>query len=222
MPTGTRTELSPRKQPQQERSRRMRDRILEASIRVLRSDGPLAFTTTRVADEADISVGSLYQYFPNKQSLVVALHDDAVLRGWQHVRGILDGQSDWPPRRKVIEIARWFFATESTEMAELGVVLGDMDVFLRDRAEADGPYVEGIERFTQFVTEMSTRRRSVEKARFDALLLMTTLESVGKTVAARQLGAAALDRWATATADMLCDYLDIEQRSGAGTSLTRL
>lgn len=44
--------LMPRKQPRQERSRRMQERILQAAIRVLAEEGALGFTTTKVADEA--------------------------------------------------------------------------------------------------------------------------------------------------------------------------
>ncbi|MBC7989736.1 MAG: TetR/AcrR family transcriptional regulator [Luteimonas sp.] len=47
--------------------------ILEACIRVLSEGGLERFTTTRVAERAGVSVGSLYQYFPNKQSLLAAV-----------------------------------------------------------------------------------------------------------------------------------------------------
>jgi AcrR family transcriptional regulator len=46
----------------------MRDRIVAAAIRVLADEGALGFTTTRVADEAGISVGSMYQYFPTESN----------------------------------------------------------------------------------------------------------------------------------------------------------
>ncbi len=47
--------------------------ILEAAARVLSKNGLASFNTNRVAERAGISVGSLYQYFPNKSALVVAL-----------------------------------------------------------------------------------------------------------------------------------------------------
>ena len=64
--------LEPRKTPSQQRSTVTVEAILEATVRVLEQDGN-AFTTTRVATVAGVSVGSLYQYFPNKQALVAAL-----------------------------------------------------------------------------------------------------------------------------------------------------
>ena len=61
-----------RKKPKQIRSKLMVDNILEASIRVLKQHPYHQFTTNRVAEAAGISIGSLYQYFPNKQSIPVS------------------------------------------------------------------------------------------------------------------------------------------------------
>jgi AcrR family transcriptional regulator len=66
---------SPRKKPRQARSGATVDAILEATARVLRRDGYDKLSTNRVAVEAGVSIGSLYQYFPNKEALVAALID---------------------------------------------------------------------------------------------------------------------------------------------------
>jgi AcrR family transcriptional regulator len=62
-----------RRKPAQERSRAMMDVLVQATTRVLLKDGYEACTTNRVAEEAGVSIGSLYQYFPNKESLVIAV-----------------------------------------------------------------------------------------------------------------------------------------------------
>lgn len=62
-----------RKQPVQERSQATTEALLEATLQVLVRHGYPALTTTKVAERAGVSVGTLYQYFPDKRSLVTAL-----------------------------------------------------------------------------------------------------------------------------------------------------
>lgn len=63
----------PRKLPKQERSQATVSAILIATTRILTEEGYDKFNTNRVAELAGVSVGSLYQYFPNKESLLYAL-----------------------------------------------------------------------------------------------------------------------------------------------------
>ncbi|WP_422017249.1 TetR/AcrR family transcriptional regulator [Reyranella sp.] len=65
--------LKPRKKPLQARSTVTVDAIVEATIRILRRDGWAACTTTRIATLAGVSVGSLYQYFPNRNAIAVEI-----------------------------------------------------------------------------------------------------------------------------------------------------
>lgn len=75
MPTSPPPHLSPRKRPRQARAAVTLDAIFEATIQVLVSDGPRRLTTTRVAERAGVSVGTMYQYFPHKQALFYALNE---------------------------------------------------------------------------------------------------------------------------------------------------
>ncbi len=65
----------PRKLPRQERSRETVEAVLGATALILKREGYDRVSTRRVAEVAGVSVGSLYQYFPNKESLVVALYE---------------------------------------------------------------------------------------------------------------------------------------------------
>ncbi len=65
--------LKPRKTPVQARSTHTVQAILQASVQVLTDVGAARLTTTRVALRAGVSVGTLYQYFPNKQALLAAV-----------------------------------------------------------------------------------------------------------------------------------------------------
>ncbi len=73
MTQNAQTAFEPRKTPVQARSTFTVEAISEATIQVLLSHGVDRLTTTRVAERAGVSVGTLYQYYPNKQSLLFAL-----------------------------------------------------------------------------------------------------------------------------------------------------
>jgi AcrR family transcriptional regulator len=73
---------SMRKAPRQRRSQVMVDVILQAAARVLAKSGWAKFNTNEVARIAGVSIGSLYQYFPNKLALAEAIRQ-------QHLAAIL-------------------------------------------------------------------------------------------------------------------------------------
>lgn len=75
MDTAPPRHLKARKTPRQTRSQTTVDAIFEATIQVLLSEGTHRLTTTRVAERAGVSVGSMYQYFPHKQALLYALNE---------------------------------------------------------------------------------------------------------------------------------------------------
>ncbi len=83
MSIATSSPLIPRKRPSQDRSKVTVEAVFEATLQVLERDGYARLTTTRIAERAGISVGSLYQYFPNKRTLLAEL-----LRS--HMRRIVD------------------------------------------------------------------------------------------------------------------------------------
>lgn len=201
--------LAARKQPRQDRSRQMRDDILTAALRVLRRDGVLRFTTPRVAEAAGISVGSLYQYFPNKQALIFALHSQAVERAWIEVQRILDAGS-LSPRTKIRRIAALFFHAESQEQREMGSALQEAELWFADQPEYRAMNEQVRLRLMRFVREALPRGASRSRAEFGTDVLITVLESVGKSVSARPLSRRSLDRWAKACADMVADALGLE------------
>lgn len=73
-------EFEPRKRPRQERSRVTYEAMLEACARLLREDGYDALTTTQVAERAGVGIGTVYEFFPNKEALVAALIEQRVVR----------------------------------------------------------------------------------------------------------------------------------------------
>lgn len=81
------TALKPRKSPQQARSAVTVAAIRTATIQVLLAEGASRLTTTRVAERAGVSVGTMYQYFPHKQALLVSLLET-------HIEQIVEAMED--------------------------------------------------------------------------------------------------------------------------------
>ena len=63
-----------RRAPKQRRARQTVEAVLDAAVRILKRQGADAVTTNRIAEVAGVSIGSLYQYFPDKRAIFVALH----------------------------------------------------------------------------------------------------------------------------------------------------
>jgi AcrR family transcriptional regulator len=72
--TSRRKTASGRRRPQQRRARETVEAVLDAVIRILKRDGSRGLTTNRIAEVAGVSIGSVYQYFPDKQAIFAALH----------------------------------------------------------------------------------------------------------------------------------------------------
>lgn len=74
----------------QARSRERLRRVLDAADEVLAGEGPDAFTTTRVADAAGVSIGSIYRFFPDKAAIVEAL----AVRYWSDFEDLVAGVAE--------------------------------------------------------------------------------------------------------------------------------
>jgi len=99
---------NPRKQASQERSRATVDALIEATARLLVREGFDKASTNRIAQEAGVSIGSLYQYYPSKEALVAAVIDRHNKQIMQVVRGALAKLAALPIEqavRKIVAVA---------------------------------------------------------------------------------------------------------------------
>ncbi|MEU4579077.1 MULTISPECIES: TetR/AcrR family transcriptional regulator [Nonomuraea] len=89
--------LTPRKQPRQQRSRQTVAAILEAAAQLFQRHGYAGATTNKIAERAGVSIGSLYQYFPNKDALLVALAEHYLAESADRVAQVFAGAAGRRP-----------------------------------------------------------------------------------------------------------------------------
>ena len=196
--------ISARKRPRQERSAQLVADVLEAAVRVLAREGASRFTTARVAEEAGVSVGSLYQYFPNKEAILFRLQSDE----WNQTSALLEkilSAPDQPALDRLRSMVRAFFHSEREEVL-LRTALKDAAPLYRDAPEVRKHRETGMRRLSTFMDEALPDVSAKERA-FAAALVMTTMSVVGKSVSVEAHSKSEVDAWALAMGDMLCAYL---------------
>ncbi len=140
MPADAAIAFEPRKMPTQARSTVTVEAIWEATIQVLLSQGGDKLTTTRVAHRAGVSVGTLYQYYPNKQSLLFAVLENHLNRVATRVEAVCEGACRKPLAEMIRELVE-AFVDAKMERADISVALYGV------AAEVGGP--ELIKRINQ-------------------------------------------------------------------------
>src|SRR6478752_618430 len=195
--------LSPRKQPQQARSEHLVGAILQAAIRVLEREGAAAFTTIRVAETAGVSVGSLYQYFPNKESILFRLQADE----WQATSQLLDGifaDEALEPAERLRAAMVAFFQTESDE-APLRRALGAA-VPLYEAHAGQEHFVRGRKLVAGLIAQVAPGLSAKRRA-FLVELYVSLLAAMGEHVSETKQRRGEVAKFANATADMFLGYL---------------
>ncbi|MEZ2331410.1 TetR family transcriptional regulator [Mesorhizobium sp. RCC_202] len=196
--------ISTRKQPKQARATELVAAILEAAAQVLASEGAQRFTTTRVAEKAGVSVGSLYQYFPNKAALLFRLQSDE----WRQTTDLLCGNFQdvsQPPLGRVRTLVHAFIRSECEEAAVRGA-LNDAAPLYRDAPEAQEAKAMADRTVQSFTLETLPGAPEAVRA-MTAELIMKTLSAVGADFSAKERTSAEIETYSDALADMFCAYL---------------
>ncbi|MFZ0499547.1 MAG: TetR family transcriptional regulator [Steroidobacteraceae bacterium] len=196
--------ISARKQPQQARSAGLVATILQAAAQVLAKEGASRFTTARVSERAGVSVGSIYQYFPNKAAILFRLQSDEWRQTGELLRAILeDGRR--PPLERLRLLVHAFIRSECDEAA-MRVALNDAAPLYRDAPEARQARVAGARAVQTFMREALPEASKATRA-LSADLITTTLSTVGKHFSELPRTPAEIAAYAEAMADMFCEYL---------------
>ena len=117
----------PRKSPRQLRSQHTVETILQATARILATHGYAGTNTNLIAETAGVSVGSLYQYFPNKNALIAALHD----RHDDQMLDVIDRVLDSNPAATLRELA------SAVERQDIDRRLGELRARISDGVPTD-------------------------------------------------------------------------------------
>jgi AcrR family transcriptional regulator len=132
MPAHAIVAFEPRKTPLQARSTVTVEAISEATIQVLLSHGADRLTTTRVAQRAGVSVGTLYQYYPNKQSLLFAVLENHLTNVMATLEAACESACHKPLAEMIREMVE-AFVDAKMDRADISVAL------YRVAAEVGGP-----------------------------------------------------------------------------------
>lgn len=145
----------PRRIPRQARSRALVEAILQATARVLAERGYAGTNTNLVAERAGVSVGSVYQYFPNKDSLVTALHERHAAQMQEAIEQVLAASRAQDLRESLAAIVHALLAAHRVE-PELHRVLEQEFPFF-DAPREQSPADRGI---FQHVRQLLERHRA--------------------------------------------------------------
>ncbi|MER9441179.1 TetR family transcriptional regulator [Mesorhizobium sp. M0340] len=196
--------ISSRKQPKQARSAELVAAILQAAVQVLAKEGAQRFTTARVAEKAGVSVGSLYQYFPNKAAILFRLQSDEWRQTTDLLRDILEDVRK-PPLDRLRALVHAFLRSECDEAA-VRVALDDAAPLYRDAPESQAARASGDRTIQLFMQEaLPNAAQATRELAGD--LVMTTLSTVGKQFSELPRTPAEIEAYADAMADMFCAYL---------------
>ena len=213
MSTARRPPISSRKEPRQARSSGLVAAVLDAAVQVLAAEGAARFTCARVAERAGVSVGSLYQYFPNKAAILFRLQTDEWRRTTEMLCSILEDRAV-PPAVRLRALVHAFVASECEE-AQVRVALGDAAPLYRDAPEARQARAAGSSRMAAFVAEALPTSSGPALDTVTELIEMT-LNQVAKRFSGTPRTEEAIAVFSDAMADMLIAYLDARRYVHAG------
>ena len=210
MPDRRDAQISSRKQPQQSRSADLVAAVLQAAAQVLATEGARRFTTARVAERAGVSVGSVYQYFPNKAAILFRLQSDEWRQTSELLRGLLEDVQE-PPLQRLRTLVHAFIRSECEEAA-VRVALDDAAPLYRDAPEARAARVSGTRAVHAFMQEVLPKALPATRT-LAGEVVMATLSQVGKQFSETARSPAEIEAYADAMADMFCAYLRALKRS---------
>lgn len=201
-----------RKRPVQERARRMAADLLEGATRVLEDVGAQGFTTNRVAEATGASIGSLYQYYPNKAALLAALHQREASRLWEELSALL-ADVTLPARTRFCSAVKRTIVVQA-EAHELQAALRKENIEVPDTpgfADIQTMAAEGLLKFLRSEDERNPQqeRPSLEARTAQVEYVLWVIFSILQRIADEPPAPKIATRLAEDTGRMLADFVGL-------------
>jgi AcrR family transcriptional regulator len=190
------TSASPRRKPVTPQAALTVDAILIACERILEKRGPAGLTTNHVAELAGVSIGSLYQYFPNKEALIGALQDRYAEDTLSRVRAVID---DAPLDVLIVRIANAVLQAKQAQRP-----IHRWLIEWRSAAGGQERYRAQLDQLVAMIAELLAHRCQPEPATA-AFVIVHAVEGIIEAVTSREISEA--QDVARATALMITAYV---------------
>jgi AcrR family transcriptional regulator len=197
--------LNARKEPIQKRSLELRDMILKAATYILKKEGAFGLTTNKIAEKAGVNIASLYQYYPNKESILFHLHEIEWEETWKRLEGILKNKS-LSPKLKLQELTWAFFESEASE-AELRAALKQTEFIFKESKEFKKIKEQAFKEIYSFFLEID--QKNPKEILFKTEFVIRLITSFAEDATTAERDQQKLRRQAGVLSKMVSNYLEL-------------
>lgn len=198
--------LNARKEPVQKRSIELRNMILEAATYILKKEGAFGLTTNKIAEKAGVNIASLYQYYPNKESILFHLHQIEWEETWSKLDKILKRQG-LSPKLKLKELIWVFFESESSE-AELRSALKQAEFIFKESKELKKIKEKAFKELYLFFLDIDKKSHQ-DEIPFKTEFVIRLITSFAEDATTSEKDQKKLQRQAEVLSEMVLNYLGL-------------
>lgn len=212
-----RVKTTPRKEAVQDRSKSTVDAILRATARILVKEGYEHTSTNRIAEMAGVSIGSLYQYFPNKEAIVAALLERHTTDMTRLLTEAASQAVTWPLERAVRHIIEAMIDAHRVDPQLHKVFVEQLPRFGRlDRIHTIEE--QGLALVRTYL-ELRRREIGVDDLEMAAFVVVHAVESLTHAAVVLHPDMLQNDKLIEESTAMVVRYLQPPQNSGGGTGI---
>jgi AcrR family transcriptional regulator len=176
---------TPRRRPQQQRSRQIVAAIQEASLKILRERGAASLTTNRIAEVAGVNIASVYRYFPNKEAIVAEIYEAQIQIDSEEIEA-LASRGDNLLQASIEDNLRFIIDRSIDQHQRLLAIdaefyrqyLRQFDISVRPRSQRPISWRDSLDRWLRIVFERRRSELRVHDTPLAAFLVSRTIHGV--------------------------------------------